>query len=167
MFTRLTLLVASSLLVACGSDGLDPIVGDGSVDAPMSDGDLDTGLEDSAVADGAVPDSSAPDSAPPVDSATPPADAPLIACTLEEIQPIVECASDACVMLPDAGLPGGDASLPDASLPDPGELATCIVTNCGVLVFGVSPECRGCLLAGVSMDLETIASSCAPGVMLP
>ena len=73
--------------------------------------------------------------------------------------------------MPDGSLDGGipDVGLPDTSLPeiDPGELATCILTNCGLLVFGVSDECRGCLLAGVGMDLEEIGMSCAPGLPLP
>lgn len=161
MRVSILLSTASILLLACGGGGLDPIgAADGAVDAPMGDSAPDdTGVVDSSL----VPDTSVADSAPPpVDSSR-----PLIACTVEELQPIVECASDACVMLPDAGLPGGDASLPDASSPDAEELAACIVTHCGVLVFDVSSDCRGCLLAGVSMDLETIASSCAPGVMVP
>ncbi len=154
---RLFLAFAIALATGCGgdTDTTDAGVGfDGGADAGGMDASVDAGTTTDAGLDGG----------------------PLFACTLEELTPIFECAQMACVMLPDAsiGLPDGgleagvpEAGLPDASRPDPGELATCILTNCGLLVFGVSGGCRGCLLAGVGMDLETIAMSCAPGVPLP
>ncbi|MCB9592109.1 MAG: hypothetical protein H6719_05195 [Sandaracinaceae bacterium] len=105
----------------------------------------------------------------------------MVACTLDEIAPIFECARMACVSLPDASLPGlpdggfdleaglpdASFSLPDASLPDPAELATCILSRCWREVFGVSDACRGCLLAGVGMDLMEIQMRCVSGLPTP
>jgi hypothetical protein len=135
---------------ACGGDD-----GTGTFDGSVRDGggvrDGRTGVDARPSADGSSTD------APPA------GDGGLsFACSLEELTPIAECARDNCVMLPDGGVG------PDASLPDPGELAGCILTSCGTLLIGVSPECRNCLIAGVGMNLEEIAMACANGLpMLP
>ncbi len=179
MRIRAILVACGVLLFAACSDDETPAdssVGDSSVADTGADdvGPADSATTDSGAMMDADVDSGADDSAVPVDSGMMAADGALLACTLEELSPIFDCASAECVMLPDASLPdasldGGipDVSLPDASLPDPGELATCILTNCGLLVFGVSSSCRGCLLAGVGMDLGEIGAACAPGVPLP
>jgi len=80
-----------------------------------------------------------------------------LACTSEEILPIVECAADNCVMLPEGGLL-------DASLPDPSALVACILRNCALLVLGVSSGCRECIIAGVGMNLDEIRMSCVSGL---
>lgn len=90
----------------------------------------------------------------------------MLACSVDELAPIISCAADACVMLPEAGV-DIEAGIPDASLPDPGELATCILSSCGTLLLGVSPMCRDCLIAGVGMDLTEISMRCAGGVPTP
>ncbi|MBW2462859.1 MAG: DUF3626 domain-containing protein [Deltaproteobacteria bacterium] len=164
------ILVACGVLLfaACSDDEVpaDSSVGDSGIADTGGDdtGPVDSGATDSGTMMDAEVDSGADDSAVPDDSGMMSTDGALLACTLDELSPILECASSACVMLPDASL--SDASL-DASLPDPGELATCILTNCGLLVFGVSTSCRGCLLAGVGMDLGEIGAACAPGLPLP
>jgi len=174
--------IMSILLVAAGCSGddgtTDTSVGfDVGTDSGMADtGTTDTGASDTGATDSAI---DAPSDTSTPDTSMPPMDGAILACTLEELTPIFECAREACIMLPDVGLPdvsipdgsldGGipDVGLPDVGLPDPGELATCILTNCGILVFGVSGECRGCLLAGVGMDLDEIRMSCAPGLPVP
>jgi hypothetical protein len=173
-------VLVTSPLAGCGDDGgvTDTGVGfDSSVDTGGGDASPDTGTVDSS-ADAAVdaaPDATA-DSSMSMDSTVAMDSSMIFACTLEELTPIFECARSSCLSLPDASLPdvsisadGGipDVGLPDASLPDPGELATCILVSCGALVFGVSSDCRGCLLAGVGMDLDEIRMMCAPGISTP
>ncbi len=183
MRTRLVFasaLLATLFTTACGDDG-GPTGGDSSVTVDSStdtgtapDASPDTSAPDAA-ADSAIADAEA-DTMTSMDSSSPMDSSMIFACTLDELSPIFECARSSCVSLPDASLPDvslsgdaslPDASLPDASLPDPGELATCILVNCGTLVFGVSSECRGCLLAGVGMNLDEIRMMCAPGIAVP
>lgn len=167
---RLFFVCAASLAIGCGGD-TDPTDAGGGFDGGADAGEMDAGGVDAGATSDAGSD--AGDSTDAGDVTDTGVDGgPLFACTLEELTPIFECAQMACVMLPDAsiGLPDGgvpEAGLPDASVPDPAELASCILTNCGLLIFGVSGDCRGCLLAGVSMDLDVIAMSCAPGVPVP
>jgi len=169
---RVFILTVVLSLIGCGDD-TDPGDAGGGLDGGVDAGGMDAGVD----AGPPTPDSGSDagvDAGEIIDSGRD--GGPLFACSLEELTPIFECARMACVMLPDAGLslPDGglegglpEAGLPDASLPDPGELATCILRSCGLLVFGVSGGCRGCLLAGVGMDLDTIAAACAPGVPIP
>lgn len=84
-----------------------------------------------------------PDAEPP-----PPPDAILsFACTLEEIQPILTCVQENC--------------LDNLS-------AECVTLNCGLLVLGLSPDCRDCVLTGVATgDLQETAAACVDGPALP
>ena len=157
------LTVGASLLgQACGGDddprGMDAAVStDGGGDAaitpdaattpdagPADAGSTDAGMDGGPVGDGG----------------------PSFACTLEELTPIAECAAAACVSLPEGGIPEGGIAA-DASLPDPGELATCILTSCGTLLLGVSADCRTCLIAGVGMDIDEITMRCTDGIAIP
>jgi hypothetical protein len=158
---------ACALVLVLGAAGCGSDDGRGGTDADVA---VDSGP--GAVDAGGVDGGSTLDSAVPDDGSTsldgsPATDGGLsFACSVDELRPIVECAAAACVSLPDASL-SLEAGLPDASLPDPGELATCILTSCGTLLLGVSPDCRDCLIAGVGMNLEEISMRCANGLPTP
>lgn len=97
----------------------------------------------------------------------------LLACTLEEVMPIFECAVDECLdvdlgsldpsafdpatgQLPDLGELTGDF--------DVGELAVCVGVSCLPEILAVSADCRDCLLGGLgaagSGDFQGAAEEC-------
>ncbi len=90
-----------------------------------------------AGADGAV--GSSVDAAVPADANPPSADAesndpPIeFACSLDELQPIIECVTDNCL----------------EDIAD-GNLATCVTFSCGLLFLTLPSDCSQCLLAGLS-----------------
>ncbi|MBL4633537.1 MAG: hypothetical protein JKY56_06685 [Kofleriaceae bacterium] len=112
---RIALFVIPILLLACG----DNLAG---LSEPLTP---DSGLA-------ATPDASptVPDAAPIVPDAAPGIE---LACTLEDILPLIQCVTDNCI----------------ESLSD-GTIATCLAINCGILLLSMPPECTQCILAAVS-----------------
>lgn len=104
----------------------------------------------------AQPIDAAPDAAPvvidarvviPDAPATTPDAAIALACTIEELTPIFTCVQTSCAM--------------DLTL-------TCITTRCGLLVLGLSPSCRTCVLTGLtSGDIATTTAACISGLPTP
>ena len=104
----------------------------------------------------AAPVDAAPDAAPlvidanvvVVDAPTVTPDAAItLACTIEELTPIFTCVQTSCAM--------------DLTL-------TCITTRCGLLVLGLSPSCRTCVLTGLtSGDIATTTAACIAGLPTP
>ena len=106
-----------------------------------SDDDATDALDDSAEqVDAAAEIDAAP---PPPDAAPLPPDALQLACTLEELQPIIACAVAECSQ----------------------DVTTeCVTSNCGLLLLGVSPECSSCILtAVVGGDIAAAAGACGAG----
>jgi hypothetical protein len=87
---------------------------------------------------GVMPIDAPPDAADlPIDARVVTPDAPVsmpdaaisLACTLEELQPIFMCVQTSCA---------NDLTL------------SCITTRCGLLVLGLSPSCRQCVITGIT-----------------
>jgi hypothetical protein len=132
--TRLLALACAGTLVAAGCGDESNL--DDSVDVVDSaDGDPDAEpLPD------AEPPPPLPDAEPP-----PPPDAIIsLACSLEELQPILTCAQESCI---------DDLT------------AECVALNCGLLLLGLSPSCRECALTAIASggDLAAIAGACISG----
>ena len=104
----------------------------------------------------AVPIDAAPDAAPiaidanvlPLDAPPPAPDAAIaLACTIDELTPIFTCIQTSCAM--------------DLTL-------ACITTRCGILVLGLSPSCRTCVLTGLtSGDIAATTAACISGLPTP
>jgi hypothetical protein len=93
-----------------------------------------------------------------------------LACTMEELLPILECAMAECMELPGGFDPndpgsfdpndpsgGGDFDLGGMDL---GELGVCVGISCFGDILGVSPECAECVasaLAGTDDFMEACA----------
>ena len=154
------LLISIACLVvslgACGGDDSGAATDGGGVRDSGITFDAAPGADSGVASDG----SSAMD-APGRDGAMTGEGGIMLACTVEELMPIAQCAADNCIMLPEGGIGG------DAALPDPGALAACIIGNCGGLLLGVSPACRNCLIAGVGMNIDEITMQCASGLPMP
>ena len=69
-----------------------------------------------------------------------------LACTLEDVQPLIECVTDNCL----------------ASLSD-GTLTTCLALNCGLLFLTMPPDCTQCILAGLT-DPASALEVCVSGL---
>ena len=110
-------------LAACGDNQRAPV-------APDASDVLDAG-----VADARIPDAAA-------------RDAVTLACTIEDLQPLFTCATTNCLNFTpdfDGGL-GGDGGLGF----DPTQILSCVAQRCGLLVFGLPPACRTCVLSGLA-----------------
>lgn len=106
-----------------------------------------------ATIDAAVP-TDAPSAA--VDASPQAIDAAIaLACTLEEITPIAQCAYENCL-----GGIGLDAGV------DTTQIATCIATNCFAELLSLSPGCLQCITSGVGGDLTSLLGQCT-GLALP
>jgi len=106
---------------------------------------------DAAAVPDAHTDASAADASPLVDAAAGDQDTGIsFACTLEELQPIGECAQANCT----------DTINLDAGI-DPTALVTCITTNCWMQLLAVSPGCRECLTTAVGGNLNDILAQCS------
>ncbi len=111
----------------------------------------DTAADDGIVDDTVVTadaEPALPDAMPIVlpDAEPPPAPDAILsfACTLEEIQPIFACVQENC--------------LDNLN-------AECVALNCGLLVLGMSPSCRECVLTGIATgDLAETAGACVSGL---
>lgn len=92
-----------------------------------------------------------PDAPPPPDATPPPSpDAAIaLACTSEEITPLAQCAAENCAS-------GGG-----------GDIQTCLLTNCTLLLLGLSSDCQACLASAASQDFTLIAATCIDGPTLP
>lgn len=134
-FVAITLAVFS---VSCGSDqpdgmksidAYDPPAIDAAppviVDAPVSYEDGGFGL---------------PDGLPDLGDAS-------LACSLSEIQPILECAVD------------------NNCLSDPNP-TVCVTTSCALEFLSLSPECGTCVLTGLLGTTSDIISACT-GITIP
>ncbi len=141
------LLYAASITLAigCGDnlqapfDGTD---GNDAIDAPSSS-------DDGSLVDATL----SVDAAGPADAALT-ADGGLfgdggvsLACSIQELTPVFTCAQTACA---------SDPTL------------TCVLTNCGILLFALSPSCQQCVITGLtSGDLATTVAACVAGVPAP
>ena len=106
----------------------------------------------------AAPIDAAPDAEPlplPIDARVVQLDGPVatpdaaitLACTIAELTPIFTCVQTSCAM--------------DLTL-------ACITTRCGILVLGLSPSCRTCVLTGLtSGDIATTTAACISGLPTP
>lgn len=170
-------VLVAALAAACGGDddgGVDagrPDAGPG-IDAGSPPEDAGPGEGDAGgpIDAGERADGGGEDGGSPVEDGGGRRDGAIsLACSVDELRPILECAADSCVdiSLPDGGLLRDGGGLPDASLPSGGELAACILRNCAALLLRVSPECRDCLVAGVGMDVDEIRMRCAEGLPMP
>ena len=115
-----------------------------------SGGSIEAGAADAA-ADDSFPDASpepTPDAAPVDDVPdASPNDLPIqLACTLDDVLPIVECASENCT----------------EAIAD-GSLLTCVTLHCGLLLFTLPPECSQCLLTGLG-DSSMALDACVSGL---
>lgn len=125
-------LVLVVSLAACGDNERAPLVPDAS-DAV-----------DARVADARIPDAAAPDALG-------------LACTVQDLQPLFTCATTNCLDFTpdfDGGLDGGGGF-------DPTQILSCVAQRCGLLVFGLPPMCRTCVLSG----LAGLASGSFDGVL--
>jgi hypothetical protein len=98
----------------------------------------------------AAPPPPAPDAAPPVEE---PADDGILACTWDELSPLLTCALAECAGLdldPAALLGGGGLSLDF----DTDEIMSCALTECSAELITISPTCVQCLFAAISGDYE-------------
>jgi predicted small lipoprotein YifL len=102
------------------------------------------GCGDNAIADpDAAPDASTqPIGITDAQSATTDAAGAMLACSFQELQPLFACAQQQC---------STDLS------------PTCVLTNCGVLLLGLSPTCQQCVLA-LAMDPSSAGASCISGM---
>lgn len=126
-------LVLLALVSACGDNDFHTAVDGATADAP-------------AVADAPiVHDDAAPPDASPPDAATS-ADAPpfQLACTLEDLQPVLTCAVNSCAQDP---------------------TFTCLLASCGLTLLTLPATCRDCLLtAFTSQDVATTLAACGLSV---
>jgi hypothetical protein len=89
-----------------------------------------------------------PDASPPSPDAEPDTtELPIeLACTLEELQPVIECVTENCA----------------DSFAD-GSILTCVTFSCGLLLLGLPPDCSQCLFAGLS-DPSSALDACVLGL---
>ncbi len=112
----------------------------------------DDWVRDGDVAGADAGGTSFPDATPPAPDAEPESTNPLddlpvdLACTLEEIQPLIECITDNCL----------------ESISD-GDVATCVAINCGLLLLGLPQECTQCVLAAIA-DPSNALDACVLGL---
>ncbi len=135
------------LIVALGL-GLGLACGDNITDMDGLSSGADSGDLSSADATPTVdfPDATVAD-ATPVDT-TPDAGAgPIeLACTLEDVQPLIECVTENCL----------------ESISD-GTLTTCLAFSCGLLFLTMPPDCTQCILAGLT-DPASALEVCVSGL---
>ena len=127
--SSLALVLCVSFSAACGDNwerGDDIAGADASVSFPDAAGFPDAGQPDAE-----------PEPTDPFDN---------LACSLEEILPIVECVFSNC-----------------ADSFEDGTTLTCVALSCGLLLLGLSPECSECVLAGLS-DPASALDSCLLGL---
>ena len=95
------------------------------------------------------------DAAPPLPDATPPGpdaepdstELPIeLACTLDELQPVLECVTENCA----------------DSFAD-GSTLTCVTLSCGLLLFALPSDCSQCLLTGLA-DPSSALEACVLGL---
>ena len=142
----LVMALALAFVPACDDSG-DGGPGGGSADARVSV------FVDAPSAPDARPD--APPVAPGSDGGT-----GLLACSIEEVTPLFQCAFEECVTLPDPGaLPDG-GGLPSFDI---GELGTCAIANCGSMLLGLSPSCQRCLLGAFAGGTTGALEGCISG----
>lgn len=89
-----------------------------------------------------------PDATPPSPDAEPDTtELPIeLACSIDELQPVLECVTENCV----------------DSLSD-GTILTCVTFSCGLLLLTLPPACSQCLLTGLS-DPSSALDACVLGL---
>lgn len=148
-FARLGLVMALALafVPACDDSG-DGGAG-GAADARAS------AFPDAAAIPDARPD------APPVAPTADGGGTGLLACSIEEVTPLFQCAFEECVDLPDPTmLPDGGVGLPSFDL---AEFGTCAALSCGSELFGLSPGCQRCLLGAFAGGATGALDGCVSG----
>jgi hypothetical protein len=124
------------LTAACSDDTMDG--GDQSFGADAGS----TSFPDAAPS---VADASPP--TPPPDPGSDPSGLPVdLACTLDELQPIIQCVTDNCL----------DSFADNTTL-------TCVTFSCGLLLLGLPPECSQCLFSALS-DPASALDACVLGL---
>lgn len=78
---------------------------------------------------------------------TPPDDLPVeLACSIDEVQPILTCVTDNCL----------------DSIAD-GTLLTCVTFSCGLLLLTLPPDCSQCILTGLTNPTGAL-DACVSGL---
>ncbi len=137
----LLFLVSSVILgLACGDnitgmDGISPGADSGQL---LADATPTVDLADATLA---AADATSTDTMPDAGSG-----AIELACTLEDVQPLIECVTDNCL----------------ESLSD-GTLTTCLALSCGLLFLTMPPDCTQCILAGLT-DPASALEVCVSGL---
>ena len=117
-------------------------------DDPMGEG-VELGPDSGA---GVLPDAAPaiPDAAALPDASDPDiggGDFPVeLACSLDDVQPILECVVDNCL-----------DSIADNNL------LTCVTLSCGLLLLTMPPECSQCILTGLT-DTSMALDACVTGL---
>lgn len=141
----MALVAAASLSVSVLGAGC--VGGDDENLAVGADANAATWLDAAPLPDASRPPDATPTAAP--DAAQPPfpGDLPVeLACTLDDVQPILECVTENCV----------------DSLSD-GTLLSCVTFSCGLLLLTTPPECTQCLITGLS-DSSMALDACVLGL---
>lgn len=68
-----------------------------------------------------------------------------LACSLDEVTPIVECVADNCLDSLD------------------NDLLTCVTLSCGLLLLTLPPDCSQCIFAGLT-DTSMVLDACVAGL---
>lgn len=141
----LPLVMTALLFTACGSDS------SGTPDGSISVGP-DANLIPAADAAPASADAAAdqdPDAGFDTDGGSG-ADAGSIevACTLDDIQPVLQCVADNCL----------------GSQNQPGGIAGCVALSCGAQLLALPPDCAQCVLTALSGNFGDIADQCVDGL---
>lgn len=135
---KLTALLFAASITVAFGCGDNSLDGAGSIDAPVSS------LPDAAEL---VDAAGSADAAVTVDGGIFGDGGISLACSIQELTPVFTCAQTACA---------SDPTL------------TCVLSNCGLLLFGLSPSCRQCVVTGLtSGDLATTLAACVTGVPTP
>ena len=115
----------------------------------------DTVGEDGSFTGADAGSASFPDAAPSIPDASPPTPQPDpdptelpvdLACTLDDLQPILQCVTDNCL----------DSFADDSTL-------TCVTLSCGLLLLGLPSECSQCLLSALA-DPASALDACVQGL---
>ncbi|MBS1123296.1 MAG: hypothetical protein H6Q90_5524 [Deltaproteobacteria bacterium] len=122
--------LAAAVVVAC-SDGSSSGSGTAPDSAVVPMIDAPTVVATDATTDASTPDGSI-----------------TLACTVDELAPIVTCALQNCL----------------ASAGNQTQLIACVTASCGQTLLQLSPTCLQCVLTGFTLDPNALANACASGL---
>lgn len=112
-----------------------------------ADANVSSWLDAAPAPDASRPPDATPTPAPDAAQTPLPGDLPVeLACTLDDVQSILECVTENCV----------------DSIAD-GTLLTCVTFSCGLLLLTTPPECTQCLITGLS-DTSMALDACVLGL---